>query len=203
MFDLREGGVVAELVRVGDGDFVELEEVGALLADELDAALFGVGVGFEVVGGDAEDVAVVRAAESAVGGDQERELFGVVFEAAVGSADERVIEVASGLGELCDEAEDALCVGLGGCGLDEGPAELAGGDHLHRARDALDVADRLDALLDFAGLSHGANGRPQIGSVSAPWELPAGSVWWVGLWDGSGWGRSLCPRGAAASGRRS
>ena len=105
--------------------------------------------------GGAEDRAVVRAAQAAVGGDDQGERPGDDV-AALGGAGEEGVRGAGDAGDLADELEDALGVGLGGGGAQLGAGELAGGDHLHRFGDATDVADGLDALLDLASLAHGS-----------------------------------------------
>ncbi len=72
----------------------------------------------------------------------------------LGRVEQRVVGGHPGVAELADQPEQGLGVRLGRHGGLLGPGELARRDHLHRARDALDVPDRLHAHFDFAALSH-------------------------------------------------
>ena len=167
-FDVAVLGLVAECVGLG-GHAVELEERCALASGDLDLAVLAAGGGPQVGHGGAKRGAVVRAAEAAVGGDDERQRPGPGLEAFGRAVDERMRSTPA-VGEigrdLADELEDALGVRPSGHGLLLGAGELAGSNHLHRLGDAPDVADGLDALLDFAGLAH-RGGRVGAGGAGA------------------------------------
>jgi hypothetical protein len=100
----------------------------------------------EVVERRADDVGVVRAAQAPVARDHQRQL-GL---AGALRLQQRVLDIPRRRRELRDKVEQPVRVRLARCRGLLGLAELAGRDHLHRARDALDVLDRLDPRLDFA-----------------------------------------------------
>ena len=80
----------------------------------------------------------------------------------LGSCSERIgsaRDVAGGLGGLARHAPDRARVGPQVLDALLGAAQARGGDHLHRARDLLDVLDRRDAVLDVA-LAHGGERVP-------------------------------------------
>jgi len=98
-----------------------------------------------------DDGAVVWAAESTLGADHECELGRV----GVRLCEERVVLADARCVELGYEPEERLCVGSRGDGGLLCSCELGGGDHLHRAGDPLDVADRFHALFDVSCITHG------------------------------------------------
>ena len=155
LLDLLEARLVPERVRLRHRHLVELQEAHALLAHQLDAPLLGRRVRAQVGRRRPQHRAVVRPAQPAVGGDHQRQLGGVL-DLAVRPVDQRVRDVPRRRRQLRHQPEHALGVGLGRQGPLLGLGELAGGDHLHRLGDAADVAHRLDALADLAGLGHGA-----------------------------------------------
>ena len=93
----------------------------------------------------ADDLRVERAREAAVARDEQDAdlVLGLVL-----VEDRQVRDVARGLRRLAGHPPDRARVGPQRLDALLGPAQARGGDHLHRARDLLDVLDRRDAALD-------------------------------------------------------
>src|SRR3954471_2970565 len=103
----------------------------------------------------AHDLRVERAGQAAVAGDQQdadRGLGLVLLE------DREARHVLRRLGGLARHPPDRARVGPQVLDALLGAAQPRGGDHLHRARDLLDVLDRPDPVLDVL-LRHGLRGR--------------------------------------------
>ena len=113
----------------------------------------------------ADDLRVERAGQAAVAGDEQQAdgLLGLVL--AAGSAGSG--RSAGRLGRLARHPPDRARVRAQRGDALLGAAQARGGDHLHRARDLLDVLDRRDAVLDVAL-------RPWAGSAAAARRLGRG-----------------------------
>ena len=133
------------------GEPGELECVGTLFADDFKDCVLS-DLCLEVFDRGAGDGAVVWATESAVCGDDECEL-GCIW---VWLVQEGVALADAGVAELGDEPEDGFGVGARSDRIGLCAGELGGGDHLHRARDALDVVDGVHAFLDILCITHGS-----------------------------------------------
>ena len=169
-FDLRELRLVAEGVALGDVDLGEAEIGNSLLSrgfkhDFLARRLERLH-GLAAL---AQHIAVVGAAESAVGGDDE-------YEFAVGRrrwrGHQRVRKIAARrAGNLAHQSADAVGVGPSGLRTGKRRGELRGRDHLHGLGDALNGSHRDHALLELADLCHrGGNDskvRPRSGACDS------------------------------------
>ena len=96
---------------------------------------------------------VVPAAQAAVGAKYEQD--GVLDLGVRGQ--QRVLDLAGVGAQVGGQLGDLAGVRLRLHGPVEGLAELGGGDQLHRPRDLADVADRLAAFHEFAGIRHSIN----------------------------------------------
>jgi len=151
-FDVFVGWFVAEVCMEGVvGESGELEGIGAFFADHFKDGVV-VGLCSKVFDGGAGDGAVVWSAKSAVRGDDECELGCIwvwFFEQGVALPDACIAEFG-------DESEDGFGVRARGDGGRLCAREFGCGNHLHRARNALDVIDSVHAFLDVLCVSHGS-----------------------------------------------
>ena len=101
------------------------------------------------------DVAVVAAAQSAIGGEhQQHGLLGLLA-----ALQQRMADFQAAVGQVGHQLRDPLGVGRGRVGPIHRLLEARRGDQLHRPRDLADVADRLAAFVEGAGFGHGGSDR--------------------------------------------
>ncbi len=149
LFDVFVGRFVAEVcvegVVVEPG---ELECVGALFANDFEYVVL---VCSQVFEGGTGDGAVVWATEPTVSRNHEDQFWCVW----VRIAQQRVAFANAGFAEFGDEPEDGFGVWTRGDRSRLSACKLRGRNHLHRARNAFDVVDRVHPLLDILCITHG------------------------------------------------
>jgi hypothetical protein len=110
-----------------------------------------------------------------------------------------------GLGAV-EDGVGGLAVGAGLPHGLLGAGELGGGDDLHRLGDLLDVADRLEAALDFTegGVAGGIGGDERGGPSTADHSqfLMRGEMQWLSPWCGAARKKLRLRAGRARTGRR-